>query len=88
MNDAIFEANSTRIRKSQATTDVTPKKLICAIRGQNWSPHMSFILKGSQILALEMRGWFKSKNIETKYKTHIKRVHEIYGTCFQYNVTS
>ena len=49
---------------------------------------MSFILKGSQILALEMRGWFKSKNIETKYKTHIKRVHEIYGTCFQYNVTS
>ena len=21
-----------------------------------------------------------------KYKTHIKLVHELYGTCFQYNV--
>ena len=28
----------------------------------------------------------QSKNIEMKYKTHIKLVHESYGTCFQYNV--
>ena len=26
------------------------------------------------------------ENIEMKYKTHIKLVHELYGTCFQYNV--
>ena len=47
---------------------------------QDWSPHLSFILKGSQISA------FQSKNIEMKYKTHVKRVHDLYGTCFQYNV--
>ena len=51
---------------------------------------MSFILKGSQISALQLKGWFKSKrqtkNIEMKYETHIKLVHESYGTCFQYNV--
>jgi hypothetical protein len=28
----------------------------------------------------------QSKNIEMKYKTHIKLVHELYGTCFPYNV--
>ena len=42
---------------------------------------MSFIMKGSQILALQLKGWFKSKNIEMKYKTYIKLVHEIYNTC-------
>ena len=26
------------------------------------------------------------KNIQMKYKTHIKLVHELHGTCFQYNV--
>ena len=28
----------------------------------------------------------QSKNIEMKYKTRIELVHDIYGTCFQYNV--
>ena len=28
----------------------------------------------------------QSKNIKMRYKTHIKFVHELYGTCFQYNV--
>jgi hypothetical protein len=28
----------------------------------------------------------QSKNIELKYKTHIKLVHELYGECFQHNV--
>ena len=28
----------------------------------------------------------QSKNIEIKYKTHIKRVHDVCDTCFQYNV--
>ena len=31
-----------------------------------------------------LRRW--SKNIETKYKTRIKHVHDLYDTCFQYNV--
>ena len=47
-------------------------------------------MKGSQISTLQLKGWFKSKtsiqNIEMKYKTHIKLVHELYDTCFQYNV--
>ena len=51
----------------------------------------NFILKGSQILALQLKGLFKSrrqsKNIKLKYKTHIiKLVHELHGTCFWYNV--
>ena len=28
----------------------------------------------------------QSKNIEMKYKTHFKLVHESYDTCFEYNV--
>jgi hypothetical protein len=28
---------------------------------QDWSPHMSFILKGYQISAPQLTGWFKSK---------------------------
>ena len=28
----------------------------------------------------------QSKNIEMKYKTHTKLVHELCDTCFQYNV--
>ena len=61
------------------------------INVQDWSPHMSFIFKGPQISAFQLKGWFKSKtcqskNIGMKYKTHIKLVHELYDTCFQYNV--
>jgi hypothetical protein len=52
---------------------------------------MIFILKGSQILVLQLKGWFKFKASIQEYrneikKTHIKLVHELYGTCFQYNV--
>ena len=57
--------------------------------GEDRSPHISFILKGSQILAFQSKGSnprHRSKNIETKYKTHIKHVHEEYGTCYEYNV--
>ena len=53
---------------------------------QDWSPHMSSTLKGSHISALYLKSWFKSKNMEMKYKIHIKLVHESYGTCFLYNV--
>ena len=49
-----------------------------------------WVLKASQIVALQWKGWFKSRrqsrNIEMKYKTHIKLVHELYCTCFQYIV--
>ena len=43
---------------------------------KTWSPHTSFILKGSQVLGLQLKGWFqiqdvKSKNIKMKYKTRI-----------------
>ena len=47
------------------------------INVQDWSPHMSSILKGSQIWALQLKGVGsnprrRSKNIELKFKTHIK----------------
>ena len=58
--------------------------------GQDRSPHMSFILKGFQILALQLmvssNPKRQSKKIKMKYKPHIELVHESYGTCFQYNV--
>ena len=49
-------------------------------------------MKGSQISVFSIEGMVqiqgKSKNIEMKYKTLIKFVHELYGTCFNYNVNS
>ena len=59
-----------------------------AIGGQDPSPHMSSILKGSKILVLQLKCWFKSRNIGMQYRTHVELVHEVYGTCFQYNVTN
>ena len=57
---------------------------------QDWSPHMSFILKGAQISALQLKGWFESNTSiqedKMKYKNIIKLVHELYDTCFRYNV--
>ena len=35
--------------------------------GQDWSPHMSFILKGSQILVFQLKGWFKSETSMQEY---------------------
>ena len=35
---------------------------------QDRSPHMSFILKGSSILALQLKGWFKSKTSIQEYR--------------------
>ena len=59
-----------------------------AVNVQDRSPHMSFILKGSQILAIQLKSWFISKTLFYEYRseiqTHIKLVHEFYGTCFQY----
>jgi hypothetical protein len=50
------------------------------------SPHISFILKDSQISALQLKDWFKCKTSIQEYtttlKTHIKLVHDLYGTCF------
>ena len=52
-----------------------------------WSPHMSFILKGSQILALQFQGLVQIQDVNAraqrmKYRTRITLVHELYGTCF------
>ena len=33
--------------------------------------HMSFILKGSQILALQLKGWFKSKTSIQEYRNEM-----------------
>jgi hypothetical protein len=47
---------------------------------------MSIDLKGSRISTLQLKVGSnlrcQSKNIEMEYKTHIKHVHELYGTCF------
>ena len=55
------------------------------------APIWILFLKGSQISALQLKGCFKNlkrqcKTIEIKYKIHIKLLHEVYGTCFKYNV--
>ena len=42
------------------------------VNGQDWSPHMSFSLKGSQILALHLKGWFKSKTLIQEYINKIQ----------------
>ena len=59
-------------------------KTIIPSNVQDWSPHMRFILKSSRTSALQLKGWFnpirQSKNIEMKYKTHIKLVHELHDT--------
>ena len=39
---------------------------------QYLSPHMSFILKGSQIKALELKSWFKSKTSIQDYRNEIQ----------------
>ena len=38
----------------------------------DWSPHMSFILKGSQISALQLKGWFKPKTSIQEYTNEIQ----------------
>ena len=52
-----------------------------------WSPHklmnfMSFILKGSQIPSVQLKGWFKSKNLEMENKIYSSLLHDLHGTCF------
>ena len=45
---------------------------------QHWSPHMNFIMKGSQISALQFKGWFKSKTSIQEYRNEIQKS---YQTC-------
>ena len=47
---------------------------------QDWNPHMSFIWRVGSYPRRQ------PKNIEMKYKFHIKPVHELCGTCIKYNV--
>ena len=49
-----------------------------ANRVQDWSPHMSFILKGSQIATLQLQGWFKSKTSIQEYRN---KIQNSYWTC-------
>ena len=43
--------------------------------GQDWSPRMSFILKGAQILAFQLKGWFKSKMSIQECRNEIQNSH-------------
>ena len=45
---------------------------------QDWSPHMSSILKSSPISALQLKGWFKSKTSIQEYRNEILNS---YWTC-------
>ena len=45
--------------------------VVTSVGVQDWSPHMSFILKGSQISALQLKGWFKFKTSIQEYKNEI-----------------
>ena len=46
--------------------------------GRDWSPHMSFILKGSQIWALKLKAEFKSKTSIQEYRNEMQNS---YYTC-------
>jgi hypothetical protein len=39
---------------------------------QDWSPPMNFILKGSQISTMRLKGWFKSKTPIQEYRNEIQ----------------
>ena len=43
---------------------------------QDWSPHMGFILKGSQISALQLHRRFKSKTLLQVYRNEIQNSYE------------
>ena len=58
------------LHASGATTDHNCENT--NINGQYWSPHMSFILKGSQISVLRLKSWFKSKTWIQEYKNKIQ----------------
>ena len=47
-------------------------------RAQDWSPHMTFIFKGSRISALQLKGWFKSTTSIQKYRNETPNS---YWTC-------
>ena len=55
-----------------------PLFVITSLSYQDWSPHVSFILKGSQILALQLKGGFKSKISIQEYRNEIQN---LYWTC-------
>jgi hypothetical protein len=55
---------------------------------QDCSPHIYFILKGSEI---SIEGLVQIQDINPRkekmnYKIHIQLVHDLYNTSFQYNV--
>ena len=63
------------------------------IMSNNLSNHCSYDFHLEGLLNFSFSVWRassnprrQSKNIEMKYKTRIKLVHELYGTRFQYNV--
>jgi hypothetical protein len=61
--------------------------LVCEValsNVQDWSPHMSLILKGSQILAFQLKGWFKSKTLIQEYKN--KNTKLISNLCMNYMI--
>ena len=45
---------------------------------QDWSPRMNFIMKGSQISTLQLKGWFKCKTSLQKYRNETQNS---YWTC-------
>ena len=61
------------------TDSVCPKTYFLGIvtTGQDWNPHMMFIMKGSQTLALQLKGWFKSK---TSIQEYISEIRNSYWT--------
>jgi hypothetical protein len=58
-------------RASLFLLDYVLEEGLCGGSVQDGSPHMSFILKGSHISALQMKGWFKSKTSIQEYRNEI-----------------
>ena len=51
---------------------------------QDWSPHVSFVLKGSQVSAFQLKGWFKSKMSIQEYRNENTKL--VLNLCMNYMV--
>ena len=51
---------------------------------QDRSPHVSFILKGSQISALQVTGWFKTETSIQEYRNGTTKL--VLNVCMNYMV--
>ena len=79
--------NKKFIEKKCLCTKNMPEKNSCIYTKSSYEFHFGGLSNfSSSIEGLVQTQDVNSRISEIKYKTHIELVHELYGTCFQYNV--